>query len=1543
MLVSLIKKNKIRNLILPKNVYGNYWITDYFSNNQEQNLINIEAFQGGWKLNSNQDVVILENNAEKNYVILQNYGFYLIEVKSTKERLLLHCAPVYDSTYKYYYLVNNMDVTIGSDTNSVICYRHPLVNKEHAVLTFKDDTFTIHDNKSKIGVFVNDQRIDEEQKLYSGDVIFISGLKIIVLIEKSKPILIINNPCNLVTLKPVVFQERLASDLNANVNYTDTINLDVTPYSEDDYFHKKPRFKSNLEKYILKIDSPPGGTKSEEMPLLLTIGPMVTMAMVSGVNVLNIINNIATGVSTWEQSKFSLITAGAMLASMLLWPLLIRFYQKIMKTKNEKKRIRLYTRYIDGKKEEISDTRKKQIQILNENFVSLEECQNIILNQKMSFWGKKNTEADFLNVSLGYGTIPMLIDVQYPEEHFSLEHDKLKDLVSKLVKEPKDLTNVPIAYSLIEKYVTAIIGDNKSCQRIVDNILLQVFTFHSYDDVKIVLLTNEDHEQNWDYLKISPHCLDDTRKVRFFGSNNNEIKEICYNLERIYQVRKEYKNSNNKQILYEPYYIIITDCYKNIRNFDFIKNLLDDEINMGFSMLIMNDKVSNLPNGCQSFINVSNKECEVFENILNSNIQKFKIDFTSKYDMYECIKNLANIPIEITRNQEGKLPDKYGFLEMYDVGKVEQLNSLSRWSKNNPILTLQAPVGIGKSGEKLTLDLHEKFHGPHGLIAGMTGSGKSEFIITYILSMAINYHPDEVQFILIDYKGGGLTSAFVNPETGECLPHIVGTVTNLDSNEINRSLASIESELKRRQRAFNEAKIISNESTIDIYKYQNLYRKGIVKEPIAHLFIISDEFAELKQQQPDFMQQLITTARIGRSLGVHLILATQKPAGVVDNQIWSNTRFRVCLRVQDKSDSSDVIKCPDAAFIKQTGRFFLQVGYNEIFILGQAAWAGNKYVATEKLKKNVDTSLDFIDNIGYVIKSVETETKQELVSNGEELSNIVKYIIQIGNDKDIHPKKLWLDTIPAYINVDMIMKKYKYSKPKFGIETVIGEYDVPSKQEQDLLKLNFLNGNALIYGTVGSGKENFITTMVYSSMELYTPEEINYYIMDFGSESLRMFNKSPIVGDIIFSDDNDKVANLYKFLYQNIEIRKELFSNYNGSFEYYCKNSGQTVPSIVVVINSFEAYSELFMDFDEILQQITRECVKYGIYFVITVSNSNGIRYKLKSNFSQIFALQQNDPSDYTAILGNVRKMYPSKIFGRGIISFDSIYEFQTAMVTNKENISDFVKKKCDEYLLKYNKKAKSIPVLPQVVGYEDIKDELDDYNLVVGIEKNSLNISKYPIYKNFTNLILTSDLSITEKFTNCMLKQLELKPGNIIVINTSDNNIILNNPKKNRYYKDNFDNVFESLKNYINEKSELFEKNNRNPDIFKDDAKITCIIIGVDNFKNKLKFENSSQFGTLFEKTKDLSLINYIFIDSQDKIKKIEYDPWYKSSVNNSQGIWIGNGISDQFSLKINSVTKELRQEIPDNFCYVVKKGKAELVKYVENFEIPEIIDDQI
>ena len=169
-----------------------------------------------------------------------------------------------------------------------------------------------------------------------------------------------------------------------------------------------------------------------------------------------------------------------------------------------------------------------------------------------------------------------------------------------------------------------------------------------------------------------------------------------------------------------------------------------------------------------------------------------------------------------------------------------------------------------------------------------------------------------------------------------------------------------------------------------------------------------------------------SAARIGRSLGVHLILATQKPSGVVNDQIWSNTKFRVCLKVQDKADSNEMIKCPNAAEITNAGRFYLQVGYNEIFVLGQSGWAGSPYIPKNLATKEVDRSLVFIDNVADVTKVVESDSnKVRQESKGDELSNILKYITAIAMREDIHARTLWLENIPDKIYVKDLLPKYQ--------------------------------------------------------------------------------------------------------------------------------------------------------------------------------------------------------------------------------------------------------------------------------------------------------------------------------------------------------------------------------------------------------------------------------------------------------------------------------------------------------------------------------------
>ena len=1540
MRLNVIKDNYIKNIILPDEISGSYWINSFDINGNKRNLILIEANNGHWKLISNKNVYYVQDDVMNPFVYLEINNYYKIKNDFDKSSFVIFCSSTIEQ-YNCYELTSYIDngISIGKSNNNFIKFEN--IDDVSCFIKTVNNKLIIQNNNSLYGIYVNNSRVYNISELKVGDIIFINGLRIIVSSSDAgvkNIVLYINNVNNnliSVSAMPVGIVNSKAGDFidDYNDEYYDI-------YDENDYFYKKPRIVPKLDTLEIRVDDPPVKQDGKESPLLLTIGPMITMSMSSLMMGYNTLSGVTNGTTTMEKAMPSLVICGAMFASIFIWPILTKFYQKIDNKIKERKRQKKYSKYIDEKIADISKAKNEQSSMLKMHYFSSEQSADVILNKSSLMWQRRISDEDYLSITLGIGSCPMKININYPEEHFTMEEDNLRSLVLRLGQEPKNLENVPVPYSLKEHFISGVFGMNY-LHDYVKRLLIQLLAFHSYDDLKIIILTDEEHESEWSFVKNAPHLFSDDRSIRFFATTAEEYKEVCYYLKHIFDGRKE-NTSNNP--LFNQVYLIITDSFKKIRDIDLIEDILNCKNYCGFSIFIMDKKMTNFPDQCTSFIDLSlitsdNKIGEVKNNLDINSVIRFNVELNTIIDYEGCVKTLANIPIDIKNDVEGKLPNKIGFLEMYQVGKVEQLNSKLRWKNNDPVMGLAASVGVGKNGELITIDLHEKYHGPHGLIAGMTGSGKSEFIITYILSMALNFNPYEVQFILIDYKGGGLAGAFENKLTGMKLPHLIGTITNLDANEIKRSLASIESELKRRQALFNKAREISGESTIDIYKYQRMYRQGVLDEPVSHLFIICDEFAELKNQQPEFMEQLISTARIGRSLGVHLILATQKPSGVVDPQIWSNTRFRVCLRVQDKSDSNEVIKKPDAAFLKQTGRFYFQVGYDEVFTLGQAAYAGGSYIPSDSIKKEMDTSIDFLNNIGYVVKKIETKKiiKSEVKSQGEELYNIVKYLSDLAISQNIICKPLWLAKIPPIILVDSLKEKYKFIKEDYNFNPIIGEYDVPSMQEQRLLTVPFTkNGNALVYGAAGSGKENFVSTLLYSAMGSYKSNEINFYIIDLGSGSLNMFKNSNIVGDILQGTDTDKVENLFKMLNGTIQERKKLFSQYGGSYNDFIRNSNVKVPNVVVVINNFENYSETFSKFDDLLNTLTRDCFKYGIYFLITVNTPNGVRYKLKQNFSLVYALNQNNDDDFSYIINGVRKNYPAKNMGRGLIKIDNVYEFQTAVATDG-NMSDFIREKINLFNSENSYKAKSVPVLPDEVTSANILNDVKcDDEWIVGISKDSLANVKYNLGKNLINVVSGLDLSTYEGFINAFVNQIIYKQKrNLVLLNADEYSLTDENKKYYQFVNKDFDSFIEKFNEYLKTLVEKYKGSNFDDNVLRNIKPIYFMITGIDALLGKISITNKKLLDEIFKNANTLGIVNFIIIDSVDKIKKIEMESWYRSYANKNYGIWLGSGIADQFSINVVQRNPYMRGEVPSSFCFVVNRGKAEYVKYVEKFDI--------
>ena len=1521
MKIILENKNHLSVTTIPETTSGNYWILDYNS----KNLLNIIENNNQCFLKSNADIKLIEKKVINNvteeilidYCTLEIGNTYYATNLSTEEKYTIHVLPNYEYLENIFVLNYDERILIGNGENSDIIINSTLFSSVQLIINFdkENNVYTIKNINNKCDLYINN-KIYTEKQLFSGDVIFVGGIYIYYF----KSLLLISNNRQDLRYNLTRFKKREISNFPA-IDYTQIKDKEIVFLNEDNYFQRPPRFKRQIVGKTFHIDTPTPKEMQEDMPLIFSIAPMLTMGMMSMVTGVTSFQKILTHESTIKEQLASLIMCACTLIAMIIFPLVQKLYTRKQKEKREIKRREMYKKYIDSKREELVKELNYQKSVISENHLDIKNVGDVILNESRTLWERKLSHNDFLELRLGIGNRAPELEIKYASEHFTIEEDDLKDLIGELVTESKEIEDVPITLNFKDNNKVAIVGEKNIVNRFFDNLMLQVMAYHGYDMLRIVILTSGDNKDYWDKYKSIPHLWNNEKSVRYFVSNKDDINKITSLLMEEYNYRKELVETGNIKSQFRPYYLVITDDVNCVKNNLFISEILKSDINLGYSIIMSDEKINSIPNECNMFINITEESSGIFTNQITEDSQTtFKADFVD-FNLTDYITKISNILIAVN---DGNfiLPKEFGFLEMFDVGNVSQLNIINRWKNNNIINSLETPVGIDEQGELFKLDLHEKAHGPHGLIAGMTGSGKSEWIITYILSLAVNYSPEEVQFVLIEYNGGGLALTFDNKETGIKLPHVVGTLTNLDVAEIKRSLASINSELNKRQNMFKEAREKLNESSMDIYKYQELYREGKLSEPMSHLFIISDEFAELKSQQPDFMDELITTARIGRSLGVHLILATQKPSGVVDDQIWSNSKFRVCLKVQDKNDSNDMLKRPEAAMLKDTGRFYLQVGYNEFFALGQSAYAGLPYYESDKKVTVVDSAVDFIDEIGTVIKKGSLDKQNtHFVYKGEELPNVLNYIIETAKTQQLNIKPLWLGSIPDVIYVDKLKQKYNYKKENYILEPVIGEYDEPHNQKQELLTIPLTQeGNCLLYGASGSGKELFLTTMLYSLITTYTPQELGIYILDFGTGVLNNFKESSHVGDIVSSGDNEKIENLFKYIKKEINFRRKAFLEFNGNYQDFLSKSEKKMPNILVVINAYEVFSE-----------ITRECNKYGIYFVLSANSYSGVKTRLLQTFKTKYALQLNNEFEYMSIFGNTNKILPTKHYGRGLLKKDVVLEFQTAYAFEKENLYNKIKEVSRQQFEHYRGKMKAIPTLPKTITFDLLNKRIIDLEyLPLGMAKQDLDIASINLRNKFSYLISFRNFDENILFINNFLTILDKSSLETIVFDSK--NIYEEHKFNNiQYINHNYIDTLRKINNFINEVHHEYKEHNNNLRALKNIEDKVCVIVGVHKFIDSMSKEDREMFENILAKTKDTMKIHFILIDTPSGFKPYEFEPWYKSSIDSSTGVWIGNGFAEQFLIKPTKASQKYFEIIGSNYGYIVEEGQVEFIKLID------------
>lgn len=1094
-------------------------------------------------------------------------------------------------------------------------------------------------------------------------------------------------------------------------------------------FNRNTRIKNILSQNTIDILNPPAQPEKPKTNIIISILPAIIMLAVT---------IVIRGFMSSSNSSFVIISVISM--SMGITTSTVGIVSERKKYKKDcKNRIEQYTTYIGKKEEEISNMRQNELDILNDMYLDLESNIKLIEKFDKRLFERTPIDNDFLKVYLGKGKVKANREINYKKQEKYETEDELFEIPDEICKRYRYIENAPITVDFNSSNAIGVIGTDAHLDVMMKNIILDLSMRHYYSDIQIFAVLSQDRIEKFKWIRLIPHFQinDNIRNIVCDSQSKNNIFEFLY---------KELSRREEKGATY-PYMIILVRNEMELKTHP-IARFLNNATALNATFVFFEHAKELLPLFCNQIIELETDEKGKLTNCANEE-EKMLFEYNTISDKIASKVGKRLAPVYCKEiSLESTLRKSITLFEVLGIYNINDLDIYKRWETSQVYKTMAAPLGVNAKDEIVSLDLHEKKHGPHGLVAGTTGSGKSEILQAYILSAATLYHPYEIGFVIIDFKGGGMVNQFKD------LPHLVGAITNIDGKQINRSLKSIKAELLKRQTLFAQAGV----NHID--KYIRLYKEGKVSIALPHLIIIVDEFAELKAEQPEFMKELISAARIGRSLGVHLILATQKPAGQVNEQIWSNSNFKLCLKVQTKEDSNEVIKSPVAAEIREPGRAYFQVGNNEIFELFQSGFSG------APAEKEVDNMREFViyqmDFSGRRKPVYRQKRNKGSKKANTQLEAIVEYINEYCRKKQI--PKLSDICLPALDRVIMFPEEKNDITPEMSV--AIGIYDNPDIQFQGKTYVNVSTENTLIIGSAQYGKTNLLQSIIRGLVQTYSPEEVNIYILDFGAMLLKNFENLKHVGGVVCASDDEKFRNLFKLLYSEIIVRKDkLMKAGVSSFISYKEAGYRDLPAIVVMVDNYIAVKELYLQDEDYLLTICRDGLAVGISVIIANSQTSGIGYKYLSNFAKRIVLYCNDSSEYSNVLEKCR-MVPDNVVGRGLIEIEKeTFEFQTFLsfegkreIDRVNNMKAFTEKINSMYG-KYS--AKRIPEIPSILEKDYFMDlygeeSQDDYSVAIGLDYEAVRPVTINLLKNVVMGVVGKEKSGKSNLVGLIIEQLK-------------------------------------------------------------------------------------------------------------------------------------------------------------------------------------------
>ena len=852
-------------------------------------------------------------------------------------------------------------------------------------------------------------------------------------------------------------------------------------------------------------------------------------------------------------------------------------------------------------------------------------------------WQRRFSSYDFLSLHIGYGDYQWIPE---SEDHSSVEQEKE---VKKLLDNSK-LRGAPIIADISDAGVIGIVGNREGALALARSLVMQSVAHCGPADFTLGVFFDRGKEDEWSWTSWLPHTRQSGSSTggRWISCDRDQSTAMLKNLHQSIdgllspellllidsEVLTEGRDAPARELLGHG---------RHVNNYNQRKNI------HRVSGIVIASSTEQLPASCTVVIDVGEDAAATFtepekrrviEDIIIGGISLEDATITAhqlaQFDDPELIIPGAGLPGLV------RLPELTGIGTPPTAQKI-----ISTWQKSTGYST---EIGVGDQGV-YTLDLVKD--GPHGLVGGTTGSGKSEFLRSLVAGLAAHNDPTRLNFILIDFKGGAAFKAC------ERLPHTIGTISNLDEQLANRALISLEAEMERRQRLFASV----GEGVDNIIEYHATNPP----EPMPRLLLVIDEFAMLAKDFPDVLTSLVSIGAVGRTLGVHMILATQRPAGVVNNDILANTNLRVALRVQSKDDSSNVIEVPDAASIErsQMGRAYIKLGQTDITPIQTALVTGYSGVVERDPIEMRSTNI-------FGIPSAPRALPKPKKTDANDLDNLIDAIVEANHEQRYAPpRKVWPEALGDNLPLN------GFEKPLYGIDepapadgdtpivgtvqgstVFFGLADIPEDQVQVPAGWDTNVSNMFLVGTPGSGTSTGLASMALTLCLNTPPDQFDMLVLDLGPGSLAPLKNLPHVSAYVGPGEGAKERQTRFLRHLMVELERR-------------RSNPTNVRKLIILIDGYGTLRDEFMeytgtDYLGAFHRVYSEGPALGMHFMMATSRLKGIPAVVSDVTQQRWLFHLSDSYDYTTY--RIRGTdIPAAVPGRCVDS-DTIRQIQVAI-----------------------------------------------------------------------------------------------------------------------------------------------------------------------------------------------------------------------------------------------------------------------------------------